>query len=91
MRATLPALALALSLTGITAPNAAHAECMSSAQLISSIEFRIDRFARDVDVRQLSCNGVAQVFFLLERSGRQNRFTVRQQILAVFRREGLIS
>lgn len=82
-------LVVALIITGFAVPAPAHAAC--SNQLVNSIELRINRVVRDVDVRQLSCNGVTQVFFLLERRHQFNRFQLRQRTLAVFRREGLIA
>jgi len=78
-------LAAALSLT------AAPALAACSEQLIRSVENMLPDLRAPVEVRDLSCNGVSQLFFLLTTdSGDKTRFEIRQNALAVFRNEGLI-
>ncbi|MBO6605143.1 hypothetical protein [Boseongicola sp. H5] len=90
IRACLAALLLA---TPVAAPAAMAQTDRCSEQLVLSVEQRLPWLREGLDVRDLSCNGIVQVFFLLDED--PDRFGLhsagqRQKIEAVFRREGLI-
>jgi hypothetical protein len=70
------------------APGPASATSCSD-QLIHSVEQRLPPLGRDVNVRDLSCMGVTQVFFLLNDRRHKTPPELRQDILAVFRSQGL--
>ena len=72
----------------LAAPSPAHATC--SPQLIAVSEPRLPPLPAGVSMDDLSCVGVAQIYFIVTGSRDLRPFQKRQAILAVFRREGLI-
>ena len=90
----LRASAIALALTApIALPSIALAQTDAcSEQLVRNVEMRMPRISEGLDIRDLSCLGITQIYFLLDNDS--DRFGVpltrtRQRIEAVFRREGL--
>lgn len=80
------ALAIALLVPPATAQESS-ARC--SPMLLAEVELLMPNLGRDLDPAQLSCNGLAQVYFILTDSFELRLDGQRQTIIAVFRREGL--
>ena len=64
-----------------------------SEQLVRSVELRLPRLREGLDVRGLTCHGIVQIYFLLDRGPSAfgiSRSDGRQAIEQVFRNEGLL-
>ncbi len=88
-------LSLSLVLPALTAPVAVSAQTTPCAeQLVRTVERRSPRLQHGLDIRDLSCHGIVQIFFLLDNDTDELNFVqtdLRRQIEAVFRREGLFN
>ncbi len=82
--------ALFLSLVLILPAQQAAAAC-DADQLLRTVEAQLPPLRAPVDPRDLSCLGLAQLYFLLT-SDRDliSPFEIRQRALTVFRNEGLL-
>lgn len=85
------ALALAATLMLPAAPVAAAEPAgeTCSSSMLATVRLQMPPLGRDLDPGQLSCNGLAQVYFLLTQRREHSAHTLRQRIIAVFRGEGL--
>ena len=90
MKSILAIAALALTLS--SPPVFAENGCQE--QLIRSVERQMRPIDRSLDVRALSCSGLANVYSILQDSDKSafqpQRFKKRAAIRQVFRREGLL-
>ena len=66
-----------------------HGGEQCSSSMLATVRLQMPPLNQPVDPAQLSCNGLAQVYFLLTQ-GQHTHGQLRQRILAVFRRENLI-
>lgn len=82
--------ALILAIACLALPGDAEARPCSS-QLLASTQISMPPGTRHLDLSALSCNGLAQVYFIVTGSGQQRILAQERQLIeAVFRREGLI-
>ncbi|MEQ8367028.1 MAG: hypothetical protein RIB61_10000 [Roseicyclus sp.] len=83
-------LVLTLALAAAPASATSHQDGCSS-QLLATVELQMPHVGRDLDPADLSCNGLTRLFLLLTSPPDDVApFTrQRQDIIAIFRREGL--
>ena len=89
MRFAIMALAACFAAAGATAQGD-RTDFTCSSQLLRSVVADMPVGTRDLDPAALSCLGLSQVFFIVSSHERTGDYEQRQQVRAVFRREGLI-
>lgn len=81
--------ALALSLATSVAAQGGRTDFTCSSQMLATVIVDMPPGTRELDPRDLSCLGLAQVYFIQTSVGSGRDFEERRRIEAVFRREGL--